>query len=642
MIHMPTAYTNNMLTATTNNTLTAFMDSQRTVLGKLSAFLAVLLLTACASTSDTVESDSSSRTTNSTIDINEETLQSLLVQGLAAESPAKESMLLQAAIMLRNMERDNDALELLDSLDTRAVPLELALDIMLLRAQLYTEYGQTQLALQLLTNQRFEQLPRLSENKQMPIRLLRAELYQQTGDMLSSARERIHADQLIPISMIPLNHENIWNVLTALDAEKLAELASSERRFEFQGWYELAIIGKAYQYNLDRQLVELSRWQTTWTRHPAAVYMPQALQLVETMAAERPGIIALLLPMNTQPGIVIRDGFMSAYYDVMQIGGKVPTIRLYDTANVQNILALYDQVISEGAKMVIGPLLKEHVTVLHQQSDLPVPTLVLNNIEGSRPLSDNLYQFALSPENEAVQIAERAWQDGHRYAAILSPSVILDDFYERKRQSFRERWLALGGHVVAEETYRENYTDVVARLLDIDDSEARMANIRDLIREELVFTQRRRQDIDMIFLIAEPGPARQINPTLAYLYAGDIPVYGSQDIYSGLPRPLDDNDLNGIVFGDSPWLLGFDDELKTKATNLFPQNSALTLRLQAFGIDAFRLYPRLKQLQTVADSQIYGATGLLRLTENNNIIRELSWARVSDGLARLDSNTIPD
>ena len=141
----------------------------------------------------------------------------------------------------------------------------------------------------------------------------------------------------------------------------------------------------------------------------------------------------------------------------------------------------------------------------------------------------------------------------------------------------------------------------------------------------------------MIFLIAEPGPARQINPTLAYLYAGDIPVYGSQDIYSGLPRPLVDNDLNGIIFGDSPWLLGFDDELKAQATNLFPQNNALTLRLQAFGIDAFRLYPRLKQLQTVTDSQIYGATGLLRLVEDNNIIRELIWARVSEGLARTEN-----
>jgi hypothetical protein len=363
--------------------------------------------------------------------------------------------------------------------------------------------------------------------------------------------------------------------------------------------------------------------------------MPQAMQLVETMAEERPDTIALLLPLNTQSGRVIRDGFMSAYYDVMEIGGKVPALKFYNTDESNNILDQYFQAVNEGAEMVIGPLLKEHITQLHNQRSLPVPTLALNNLEGSSPLSNSLYQFALSPENESVQIAEKAWQDGHRYAAVLSPEQTTDDFYQRKRDSFINHWLTLGGHIVAREEFRDNYTTVLEALLDINDSDTRKNRIGDLIREELAFTQRRRQDIDMIFLVSDPGPARQIKPTLAYLYAGDIPVYATQDIYSGLPRPQVDYDLNGIIFGDSPWVLNFNDELKEKATTLFPQNNSLTLRLQAFGIDAFRLYPRLKQLETVPDSQIYGATGLLKLGENRNIIRELSWAQVSEGLAQI-------
>jgi len=236
-----------------------------------------------------------------------------------------------------------------------------------------------------------------------------------------------------------------------------------------------------------------------------------------------------------------------------------------------------------------------------------------------------------------VQIAERAWHDGHRYAAILSPAPSGDNFYQRKRDSFIDHWLSLGGQIVTQEVYRQDYTGIVETLLNIDESEARKNSLERLINEDLAFTQRRRQDIDFIFLIAQPGPARQINPTLAYLYAGDIPVYASQDVYSGIPRPLEDNDLNGIIFGDSPWLLNFNDELKTKATNLFPQNNALTLRLQAFGIDAFRLYPRLRQLEDIPDSQIYGATGLLKLGDNRNIIRELNWAKVSEGLARVEA-----
>ena len=566
-------------------------------------------------------------------DADEDTLQLLLAQGAAAASPQRETVLYQAALLLNSLDRSTDAILLLETLDTETVPLELAADILLLHARLLADAGQQDTALQLLTSDRLVQLPRLPENKQMSIYLFRGELYFGTGEYLASAQARIMADKLLPLRLVPVNHEQIWNALIALDADSLDTLASAERRFEFQGWYELGLVGKAYQYNLDRQVVELDRWRDTWSRHPAAVYMPQAMQLVETMAEERPARLALLLPLNTLPGTVIRDGFMSAYYDVLQIGGRVPEVRLYDTGNSTDILPLYRQAVADGAQMVIGPLQKQLVAQLHAERSLPVPTLALNNIEGSSPLSDSLFQFALSPENEAVQIADRAWKDGHRLAAILSPAVSADDFYQRKRASFIDHWLSLGGQIVAMEEFRDDYTGITEALLDIDDSEARKERLSDLIREDVEFIQRRRRDIDFIFLIAEPGPARQINPTLAYLYAGEIPVYASQDVYSGVPRPLVDNDLNGILFGDSPWLLGLNDKLKARTADLFPQNSALTLRLQAFGVDAFRLYPRLKQLSEVPDSQIYGATGLLRLGENHNILRELSWARVLQGLA---------
>lgn len=564
----------------------------------------------------------------------EEALQTLLAEGAVAPSPQKEQLLLQASRILTDLDQDEEAIELLASLDTDTTPLPLATDILLLQARLEAERDEDEVALLLLTDERLNQLPRLPPATQRAVYLQRAELYNQAGMRLESAQARILADKLLPPAMVPVNHEQIWNALTALDAERLTGLAEQERRFEFQGWYELAVIGKAYQYNLDRQVVELARWRKAWARHPAATYLPRPMQLVETMAKERPGVIALLLPLDTVPGRVIRNAFMSAYYDVMQFGGKVPEVRLYNTDDTTDVMPVYNRAVDEGAEMVIGPLLKQHVAQLHGIRSLPVPTLALNNVEASRPLSDKLYQFALSPENEALQIADKAWHDGHRYAAILSPAIASDDFYRRKRNSFIDRWLALGGNIVAEAEFRDDYTGIVEQLLDIDDSEARRDRLSDLIGTNVKFTQRRRQDIDFIFLIAQPGPARQIKPTLAYLYAGDIPVYASQDVYSGMPRPLVDNDLNGILFGDSPWLLSYNDELKARASRLFPQNTALTLRLQAFGIDAFRLYPRLKQLESLPDSQIYGATGVLHLGENHNIIRELSWATIVDGLAQ--------
>jgi len=596
-------------------------------------FVLMLSIAGCSTTSVETEQADESLGVSSTIAGDEAVLQNLLAQGAATPSPQREEILYRAGLLLRNLDRENDALLLIESIDTRSIPLDLAASVLLLQAQLLDAENRSQEAIEVLTRSELDKLPQLPDQPRISVHLLRAKIYLDLNVALAGARELIMADQLIPLAAVPPNHEQIWNALTSLEADTLQALSQQERRFEYQGWYELAVIGKAHQYNLDRQVIELGRWRDSWARHPAAVFMPQAMQMVETIAEERPDNIALLLPLNSTPGSVIRDGFLSAYYDVMQFGGKVPRVRFYNTSDSLDILPIYNRAVADGAELVIGPLQKDHVAQLHNVASLPVPTLALNNLENSIPLSSSLYQFSLSPENEAIQLAERAWRDGHRYAAILSPSETEDDFYQRKRDSFTDHWLSLGGHIVAQQSFNDDYTSVLEAMLDIDDSEQRMESLGELINEQLAFTQRRRQDIDFIFLIAEPGPARQINPTLAYLFAGDIPVYATQDIYSGLPRPLVDNDLNGILFVDSPWLLEFNDALKTKASQQFPQNNALNLRLQAFGVDAFRLYPRLKQLQSVPGSQLYGATGLLSLDDHNNITRELTWARVSEGLA---------
>lgn len=607
-------------------------------LAKLASSLLLVMLAACSTTPVDDGTGQTARPSGSIIQGDEQTLQTLLAQATAAPSPQKEEILYQAAMLMRDLGREEDALLVLEPIIPDALPLALSANILLLKAQLYVSDNRPRDAISTLTDPVLDRLPQLPKQSRLSIHLFRANLYNDLKRPLESARELIMANHLLPLPAVPANHEQIWNALTALEPANLAQLAQQDRRFEYQGWYELAVVGKAYQYNLDRQVIELGRWRDTWARHPAAAMLPRALQLVETMAEERPRNIALLLPLDTPAGIVIRNGFLSAYYDIMQIGGQVPQIRFYNTSGLTDIIALYNQAVSDGAEMVIGPLQKHQVAQLYDLPTLPVQTLALNNVESSSPLPRNLYQFALSPENEAIQIADRAWRDGHRYAAILSPAETRDDFYQRKRNSFIDHWLALGGRIVTQATFSNDYTGTVEALLDLDDSERRMESVSELINEDLAFTQRRRQDIDFIFLIAEPGPARQINPTLAYLYAGDIPVYASQDVYSGIPRPLVDNDLNGILFGDSPWLLGFDDELKVRTSNLFPQNNALTLRLQAFGIDAFRLYPRLQQLESVPDSQIYGATGLLRLGDSRNIIRELSWARVTEGLANIETS----
>src|SRR5690606_10765523 len=98
-------------------------------------------------------------------------------------------------------------------------------------------------------------------------------------------------------------------------------------------------------------------------------------------------------------------------------------------------------------------------------------------------------------------------------------------------------------------------TSALTRLLALDASTERRRRVQELVGRQVEFTQRRRQDVDFIYLVSQPEPARLIVPSLAYLFAGDIPVYASQDVYAGNGRTIDDVDLNGVLFPESPWLL---------------------------------------------------------------------------------------
>ena len=62
----------------------------------------------------------------------------------------------------------------------------------------------------------------------------------------------------------------------------------------------------------------------------------------------------------------------------------------------------------------------------------------------------NLFQFGLSPEDEAKQIAQRAWFDGHNKAAMIYPE---GNWGKRVAAAFKQHWEQLGGRVASEQHY---------------------------------------------------------------------------------------------------------------------------------------------------------------------------------------------
>ena len=350
---------------------------------------------------------------------------------------------------------------------------------------------------------------------------------------------------------------------------------------------------------------------------------------------QRPAKIGLLLPLSgkyQKSSTAIRDGFLAAWYQDYQ---KDSEIKIYD-ANSLNIKDIYRQAVADGVEFVVGPLEKEAVNQLADLGELPIQVLALNrqdmdNIESINP---KLMQFALSPEDEAVQIAEMAMSDGHRLALVITPDV---PWGNRIADAFKKRWLELGGGLLEQghfETNGEDFGSPVKELFNIDSSEQRGKDLRSRLGRKIHNVERRREDVDFIFAAAVPGDARQLFPQFRFHRGGDIPVYSTSHIFTGIVDSAKDADLNGVIFIDIPWILDTTRQLSLIQDSLnrnWNQEKSQLRRLYAFGIDAYRLIPEVNRLKVEKNSYLNGETGDLTIGENNIVKRKLRRAHFVDG-----------
>ncbi len=416
------------------------------------------------------------------------------------------------------------------------------------------------------------------------------------------------------------NTTAIWDKLTHTALTQLqTELAQADNPIN-NAWLKLAVINKQYSNNTPELIRQLMLWRKENATHPANVLFPSDAALLNILNNATPKHIALLLPLQGQLGTQgqrVRDGFLSAYYESSLRNQQ--TVSFYDTSKNPNTAALYQLASNQGADIIIGPLAKDNVKNLLNQAAFPTPVIALNYTDGSLPT--HFYEFGLSPLDEAQQMADRAWQSGYSHALIIAPQ---NEWGQRITKPLIARWQALNGKV--SDTYffmpTSHLSEGIASLLHVDQKEDRhkMAENND----KTYLEQQRRQDFDVIFMIAQPQTAREIVPLLKYYYADNIPVYASSSIYSGIPDPQKDSDLNGVYFCDIPWTL-------KNATNPLSKGDARHNRLYAVGLDSYLLSNNIPRLTDLPNFPIYAATGALTLSPKNKIYRRLPWTKMHDG-----------
>ena len=477
---------------------------------------------------------------------------------------------------------------------------------------------------------------------------LLAEIYQvrahtelALNNPIAAARDLIAREQYIgDKGAAAENQRELWAVLQNLSAAQLRSEITLARDPVLVGWLALAQLHAENVANSVARDTAIARWRAAFPNHPASASLLEAVTSAAPTLVGRIERVALLLPLTSNYAVAaqaVRDGFMGMH--AASTDPDKPSVAVYDIgADPAQTGAFYQRAVQDGAQVVVGPLGREAAEAIVRDNRLAVPTLLLSHTEERPNGAVRLFQFGLPPEQEARQAAERAFLDGCRQAAVVHPQSA---WGERMGAAFSVHWQRLGGLVLATQAYAEDQTDYsepIKQMLNVTQSETRKAMLEKRIGVRLQFAPRARQDLECIFMAADARRGRLIKPQLNYHHAKHVPVYATSHIYTGKPDPVQDADLDGVLFGDMPWMLvasGRIGELKRTVQGEWPHVKSDLDRLYALGVDSYAVLPHLNRLGGENAERYAGVTSALSLDPEGRLHRSLAWARFRNGVPRL-------
>ncbi len=433
-----------------------------------------------------------------------------------------------------------------------------------------------------------------------------------------------------------VNQQKLWQALSTVSNADIGANKSPPPDV-FGGWLELAELSRLYLADATALNDALELWRTRYPGHPGQMVIAPAL-LDEANRLSKPAThVALMLPVSgrlARAGAAVRDGFVAAW---MHSGlGATTRLSVLDTTD-KDVVQVYQSALAAGVDFVVGPLRKSAVTALIESGVVTVPTLALN-ATNAETIPATLFQLALSPESEAVQVAQKIWFDGHQNALAIGPD---NGWGQRVTTAFADAFTALGGTVLETQLYESEAKDLsapVKRLLNIDQSEQRVRKLRQTVGLEIESEVRRRQDVSAIFMAGFAVQARLLRPQLRFHRATTVPVYSTSHVYGGVASPDSDRDIDGVLFGDMPWVLDetmTGDALRRDLSTHWNEAMAGFSRLFALGADAQALVTRVTRLRAQPGTAYDGYTGTLSVDANNVIVRKLMWAQFADGVPRV-------
>ena len=433
------------------------------------------------------------------------------------------------------------------------------------------------------------------------------------------------------------------DALLARVFDALSMLTSQERNLLKQhpdleedslAWLELVQIISASAFALETLRLDLDDWSAKYPGHRATAlgnqFRPAAC------ASPTPASIVLLLPMTSpfsKAASAFHDGFMRLHNG--DHPSSRPVVSLYDFGDDTSTVGdVYQAAVKAGADLVVGPLGRDAVAGLINQSTLSVPTLLLGSSNAEH--TPNAFFVDLSRRSEALSLVTHARARGLKNALVL---YTLTKANKAAADTAARAWQDQGGQIadmVIVDSTRSDFSEMISRMLGLSQIEAQTNALQNTLGDTLPLTvvPRIRRDLDVILLFADLKTARLLKPQIDFHHAGKLPIYSQNTVFTGTPDPVNDLDLEGMLFSDMPWLVRrtgrFErsDKMLTDADHY--QRSGVD-RLYALGMDAYRLACEIQALPLDSTRQVSGASGTYFL-KGSGIEKQPDWVIFRQGI----------
>ncbi len=363
------------------------------------------------------------------------------------------------------------------------------------------------------------------------------------------------------------------------------------------GWAILADI-LDHSMSLPERNSRLAAWKTSYPSHPA---LRQLYEADSAGGAGSVGNIAVLLPFSgvyAKAASAIRQGIEMT--NSMLPPERQSSLTYIDSTNISSALSQ-----AQNADLILGPLTKEAVESVISTGGSGKTMITLNQVSDYSPRG--IFQFGLSTTAEGAIIADKAWQDGLRSAAVIYPDA---SWGTRYFQGFRDRWESLGGYIAGSVSYDQNEKDFSALMKSLMQNGG-----------------------DFVFIVAKPVTARQIRQQVGFYGSAATPVYAASTAYDRRLYGVQDRDFNNVKVPVLRWTVpgqsvpGVPDWESFKASGNFDPALA---KFYALGIDALLVAINNEALDN--GSSVTGATGDLRFSNNGIIQPDMIWLHYQGGI----------